>query len=278
MGDIYQTDQHPATLTTDNQFSTNDQTLAHLVSCHIDVSGASIYEEYFSQVVQRILKPFSFASIGFSIPISQMFDRAVAWRGLVFSILMLLGEILTGLWLVRMASPSLVFESVLKSMKRFHSGCWTSCKQKISGKSGGSLKAGDTAQAKTIHTGAHKQTSSQQTNSRITQNSLSLYPASVLGAAMVSRGEIGFLIASLAERKGIFDSHVGKAATAQKGSSQLFLIVVWAITLCTIIGPLGVGLLLKRVRKLEKKQDPDDSAVSPLGFGGCAKDQQLYHH
>lgn len=62
---------------------------------------------------------------------------------------------------------------------------------------------------------------------------------------MVARGEIGYLISALAESKGIF----GRSENGQ--SSEIFLIVTWAITLCTVVGPVCVGLIVNRVRKLE---------------------------
>ncbi|KAK3721899.1 hypothetical protein LTR37_002715 [Vermiconidia calcicola] len=48
-----------------------------------DSSGIAIYERYYEPAVQLILKPFFFASIGFSIPITQMFAGAVVLRGFV---------------------------------------------------------------------------------------------------------------------------------------------------------------------------------------------------
>lgn len=77
------------------------------------------------------------------------------------------------------------------------------------------------------------------------EKALSLYPACIVGIGMVARGEIGYLISALAESKGIF------GATEDGQSSDIFLIVTWAITLCTIIGPISVGLIVNRVRKLE---------------------------
>jgi hypothetical protein len=71
----------------------------------------------------------------------------------------------------------------------------------------------------------------------------SLYPSVILGLAMVTRGEIAFLIASMAQAEGIFTS-----------TKELYLIVVWAGLLCTIAGPIGVGWLVRRVKKLEKKR------------------------
>lgn len=64
---------------------------------------------------------------------------------------------------------------------------------------------------------------------------------------MTARGEIGFLISSIAESKNIFSS-----TRADDGkNSEIFLIVTWAIMLCTVIGPLSLGLLVRRVRQLQ---------------------------
>lgn len=80
---------------------------------------------------------------------------------------------------------------------------------------------------------------------------------------MVARGEIGYLIASLAETNGVF------AQSSSNGgrSSEIYLVVIWAITLCTVVGPISVGTLVRRVKKLQKQRersgDPD-----PLGVWG----------
>lgn len=74
----------------------------------------------------------------------------------------------------------------------------------------------------------------------------SIYPASIIGCAMTARGEIGFLVSSIAEGNNIFASDSDK-----KSSSDIFLVVTWAIVLCTILGPLAVGLIVRRVRKLQ---------------------------
>ncbi|KAK1712184.1 sodium/hydrogen exchanger family protein [Colletotrichum lupini] len=76
---------------------------------------------------------------------------------------------------------------------------------------------------------------------------VSVYPACILAFAMVARGEIGYLISALAESTGIFSGGSG----APDQPSEMFLIVTWAITLCTIIGPICVGLLVNRVKRLE---------------------------
>ena len=92
---------------------------------------------------------------------------------------------------------------------------------------------------------------------------LSLYPASVLGLAMVARGEIGCLIASLAESKGIF-VQAGVESTDEH-SSDIYLIIVWAITLCTLQAPITVGLLVRRVKKSQASKRKGAEALDPLG-------------
>ena len=85
----------------------------------------------------------------------------------------------------------------------------------------------------------------------------------MLGSAMTARGEIGFLISALADSNGIFEQ--------EDGSTQIFLVVAWAILLCTIVGPLSIGVLARRVKKLEKEgeqrrlQDGGSARAHPLG-------------
>lgn len=98
------------------------------------------------------------------------------------------------------------------------------------------------------------------------KNPRSLYPAAMLGTAMTARGEIGFLIASIAETTGLFASSSRPSA----GSSEIYLVVTWAIVLCTIIGPLSVGMLVKRVRRLQSERATTPGASDPLGIWGVS--------
>jgi hypothetical protein len=77
---------------------------------------------------------------------------------------------------------------------------------------------------------------------------------------MVSRGEIGFLISSVAEANGVF---------GEGGNSEEFLVVTWAILLCTLIGPVTVGLLVKRVKRLQQAERRKANGLEdPLGIWG----------
>ncbi|KAK3352894.1 Sodium/hydrogen exchanger family-domain-containing protein [Lasiosphaeria hispida] len=60
-------------------------------------------------------------------------------------------------------------------------------------------------------------------------------PATLLGTAMVARGEIGLVIIQVGLNETPFLSE------------KAFIIGIWAIVLNTIIGPVSVGVLLKRV-------------------------------
>jgi hypothetical protein len=83
---------------------------------------------------------------------------------------------------------------------------------------------------------------------------------------MCAREEIGFLISGVAESNGIFSS----PDDASTDSSDIFLVVTWAIVLCTIIGPLGVGLSVCRVKALQERKDKqqEGSRRDVLGVWG----------
>lgn len=176
-------------------------------------TGILTWELYYEKPVSTILKPLFFASIGFSIPISQMFAGSVVWRGIIYSILMALAKLLCGIWLVRFSS---------------------------------NIAPASDADA--------------QNEGRRLLKPKSLYPASIIGCAMVARGEISILISAVAESRGVFSS------AEADGSSNLFLIVTWAIVICTIAGPIAVGLLTRRARRLQKiERDALRGRENPLG-------------
>ena len=103
---------------------------------------------------------------------------------------------------------------------------------------------------------------------------LSLYPAAILGTAMVARGEIGFLIASLSESNRTFAA-VPSEGAAGADNSDTFMIVIWAIVLCTVIGPIGVGILVRRVRKLQADGRTRSAGPEPLGDWGVISPYNL---
>ncbi|KAF2114796.1 Na+/H+ exchanger family protein-like protein [Lophiotrema nucula] len=222
-------------------------------------SGSAVYEKYYHQAVQRTLQPFFFASIGFSIPISRMFSGSIVWRGLVYAILMTFAKLLCGLWLVRFSlQPARDTVGGVLSRVRVPSvpHFW------------GKKQPGtntETAQTQARRTATRNLPASTSTQTSMSLKPISLQPPLILALAMVARGEIGFLISSVAESKGIFSSSLNDGS-----ESDIFLVVTWAIVLCTIVGPLGVGLCVRRVRALENKknQEREGAGRDVLGVWG----------
>ncbi|SCW00380.1 LAFE_0C02916g1_1 [Lachancea fermentati] len=167
-------------------------------SPHIEhVSGLDIWDNYYETPVLTVLRPFFFASIGFSIPIKDMFRGSIIWRGVIYAILMTVGKFICGAWLIR----STCFKS-FKNEPEYACTFWS------------------------------------------IRRARSFISPSIMGWAMVARGEIGFLIAALADSRDIF-------------TSEQFLIVTWAIVICTIVGPIMVGWLTSKVRKIRQSEELD---------------------
>ncbi|WYZ36998.1 hypothetical protein EsH8_II_000504 [Colletotrichum jinshuiense] len=226
-------------------------------------SGAEIYEHYYSKAVEHILKPFFFASIGFSVPITKMFAGPTVWRGVVYTILMMVGKMLCGVWLLSFASPLKIVQRVAKKI----SGTRKRQQKKLApgaqcAGTGSDSRAysketrqqqrqgeqeGQAEEVRLQHLNTWPAEPTPKNASPRPEMPVSVYPAGILGFAMVARGEIGYLISALAESTGIFSAGSGEPSEP----SEMFLIVTWAITLCTIVGPVCVGLLVKRIKRLE---------------------------
>ncbi|KAF6228507.1 hypothetical protein HO133_008237 [Letharia lupina] len=257
------------------------------------LSGVSIYGKFIEQPVARVLKPSFFASannfgsvwglkadcmcqasIGFSIPATRMFTGAVIWRGIIFTILMLIGKLVTGIWLIRIAAPSGTMIAKIKAFLSHLNGPQWSClglaksakcsksEARNTANDPGSKPMPDVRIALATDSGQGPRQSSDRPSQSAsipqlgsvipispkatisTTKPRSLYPGSIVGTAMMARGEIGFLIAALAESTGIFASHDDSAAREDSGST-IYLVVIWAVVLCTIIGPV-IGRLISQ--------------------------------
>jgi hypothetical protein len=210
------------------------------------------------------------ASIGFSIPVTRMFAASTVWKGITYSILMIIGKLMCGIWLLPISLPRInLVKSVLQSLH---------IRQKLSSSTPHSKSRSHPDVPPTLspeprnpgsstesvektrkpNDSANPSTPTPLPDQQATPSKpRSLYPSAILGLAMVARGEVAFLIASIAQSQGIFD-----------GIPDLYLIVMWAAVLCTITGPLGVGTLVRRVKALEKKREEGGSGVGVLGAWG----------
>ncbi|OQE13113.1 hypothetical protein PENFLA_c054G02243 [Penicillium flavigenum] len=280
-------------LSEESQTSTSDAS-SKGTRCDESPTGERVYEKYYKQPVVRILTPLFFASIGFAIPITEMFRGNVVWRGVIYALLMMFAKLITGIWLVRFSlRPLSSFASGLKRpFSRIPLFCVSTRTDKL--EKGKQQTAAETpiqsSEDSTDVSNNQANTQNQMTKNRGSSPSekpasqpesqdepqattsrrssavtfppkpKSLYPSSILGLAMVARGEVGYLIASLSQSQGIF-------ASGSSGEiSEIYLVIIWAISICTLIGPICVGTLVKRVKKLQKMRG--NSGSDPLGVWG----------
>ena len=178
-----------------------------------------------------------------------MFHGEVVWRGIVYAALMALGKVFTGLWLARIS-----LKPIFSLIRELLSAPFC-------------LK-GSAAQATNDESINTQGIEASQGDPNLTQASSSpppkpksLYPASILALSMVVRGEVGYLVASLGETSGIF------SRGSSGGNSEIYLIVIWAITICTLIGPICVGTLVRRVKRLQSQHE-SSGTPDPLGAWG----------
>ena len=224
------------------------------------------------------------ASIGFSIPITRMFHSSTVWKGLLFTLLMLLGKMATGFWMWLIPKPTeckVKLPRILKTKKLKTSPvAQATTDQRNAGQDKNSTPVNSAATHSAVEfstnlesqnvdrlppeTGKPAQQTKRnsscaqvaQSEPNSTADSMRAYTPLLLGMAMTARGEIGFLIASIGATHGIFsvgsDSEPSSNLTLV-ANEELYLVVIWAIVLCTIIGPIGAGGLVRHIRRLEKE-------------------------
>jgi hypothetical protein len=202
-----------------------------------------------------------------------MFDGPVLWRGIVFAILMALAKCATGLWLPIFSIFSRRFAQ--KSQNQ-DSNQQPEKHNNVEDKSNPSAVP---ANRNYLSTGAPSAVSRSATvltlvepspvddsrkpaiaslghENNFTTPSYSTtpdlageptnpshgnyYAALLMAFVMTTRGEIGFLIAAIAQSTGILMPE------------EVYLVVVWAIVLCTLVGPIGMGLIVRKVKKVKK--------------------------
>ncbi|KAK9461515.1 Sodium/hydrogen exchanger family-domain-containing protein [Lipomyces oligophaga] len=236
-------------------------------------SGLHIYLRYYSQSVNTILRPLFFASIGFSIPITDMLRGAIIWKGLVYASLMIIAKLVCGLWLLKFSMSTTFVKRVISWMKGSKISYLFSQTSKFNSSLPPEFSETDPEplQDQILEISeVNQRTPSAEHIESVESKSRSIYPASILGWAMVARGEIGFLISSVGEANEIFRQN-----PKSQQSSDIFLVVTWAIVLCTIVGPLAVGLLVRRVNKLQGSKGRENTQIrgDVLGKWGAFANQ-----
>ncbi|KAH9887599.1 hypothetical protein C8Q73DRAFT_712523 [Cubamyces lactineus] len=231
-----------------------------------DISFEDTFGRVIGPVQNYILLPLFFASIGFAIPFLDLWRPVIIWRGVLYSVFMCLAKLAVGLPILLYGPLVSYVPSMLGQMKRSVSSSAYKAKSAIlrrvhwlsvarpsaTAKSkpedattpdGTGLKeeSGPAVQSATRTSGDNTvavESPSATPPSR--QDGLAdIHAATFMGVAMVARGEIGLLIAQLAR------GDPGKGQAGLLGE-ETFLLCIWAIMLCTLVGPMCLGYIVRR--------------------------------
>lgn len=170
------------------------------------------------------------SSIGFSIPITDVFTASIVWKGIVYSILMILAK--------GFVSIVVYFDHFVKVFRKRKS----IISQRAKKASPQSCSIYQSTQPVTLTT--NPEPSQDVDMPTGAPHSVAL----IVGLAMISRGEIGFLIASLSQSAGTLTLRNLDESSVASSGEEIFLVIIWAVVLCTVAGPLGVGIVVRRLR------------------------------
>ena len=129
------------------------------------------FEYYCLDFQVYILEPLFFASIGFAIPFLDLWTGQAIWRGIVYTLLMLIAKFLVGIWIP-------VWAYTMKAEEDNTKSALPTAEKEVSQSRIGRMKGG-------------------------------IYPGLLLGMAMVARGEIGLLIVEIGYNNTPYVSQAG---------------------------------------------------------------------
>jgi Kef-type K+ transport system membrane component KefB len=162
----------------------------------------SSFEIYIAPLLNFLLLPLFFGSIGYSIPFIPLWKGKIIWKGIIYALLMLVSKAVCGvcIWVWTVNSRAMRGK---RASQRFKESSWA---------------------------------------------------GSMVGCAMIARGEIGllsvlFINLAHASADKLTTHRISQIAYHTPNpllSEDEFLITTWAIVLCTIIGPMGVGWIVNR--------------------------------
>lgn len=193
-------------------------------ACGDAKSFAQTYNHCIEQVQLYILRPLFFASIGYAIPIRSLFSGRIVWQGICYTLIGVFSKLICGVFVMLSHTFTQWRRSKARMPKAFLR-----------------KKAVSSAQAKDAQPSQATPTFPPSTNLEKPSTPSLLPVSALLGSAMVARGEISLLILNLA-----------REASPALMPDNLFYIAIWATLLCTIIGPLTVGIIVKRMKRTDK--------------------------
>ncbi|KAK7687090.1 hypothetical protein QCA50_009591 [Cerrena zonata] len=212
------------------------------------VTEALSFEGAFSRMVgpiqQYLMTPLFFASIGFAIPFVALWDPKVLWRGTLYSLAMGAGKLAAGIPIIvttMMARDTPQIQQNKKSfIPRIHHTLLRLVQKSNSRTSRPTANFGLSSRPTTPSLAVPDRAATKVQPTLAQRFKSSLVPALFMGSAMVARGEIGLLIAQIAKNG-------SEHGSSEEGllSDEAFLVCIWAILLCTLVGPISVGFVIR---------------------------------
>lgn len=206
-------------------------------TCSDSKTFEQTYKHTIEQIQLYLLRPLFFASIGYAIPVRSLFTGRILWQGVCYTLVGIFSKLVCGIFVIL-------------------SHTFTRWRRSKARRPGTSSFGEDTSSTlvKGVHP-ARPVTTFPPKKASNKPSTPSLLPVSaLLGSAMVARGEISLLILNLA-----------REASPELMPDRLFYIAIWATLLCTIVGPLTVGITVKRMKHSDK--------ALPAEWGPVAKPQ-----
>ncbi|KAI0637599.1 hypothetical protein C8Q77DRAFT_1086796 [Trametes polyzona] len=217
-----------------------------------DLSFETAFSRTIGPIQEHVLLPLFFASIGFAIPFLDLWDPQIIWRGVIYSILMCIAKLAVGLpilfhepsqraatYLIRRARSSITALIRTGSAIRF-TYLRRSTQGSSSRNSTSTPESKDGAKTRACVSVSPTADNNASGPANPQQPLLASVPAATfMGIAMVARGEIGLLIAQLAR---------GDDTNDKPGllGTESFLLCIWAILLCTLVGPVSLGFVVRK--------------------------------
>jgi Kef-type K+ transport system membrane component KefB len=208
----------------------------------------SAFEKYIVSALNTIFSPVFFASIGSALPIRSLGSingsNKVVWRGLLYSLLMVVAKLAVGIWIFFWPDRRLQAGRYRKQNRQPRNrGAPSSSPNRQADISLEAVPSDrQTEPSPTTCTSAVQQTTESSSHSALSRTRSAL----LLGVAMVARGEIALIVAQLA-RPLLVPTNSENGATSSM-QSEPFAVVVWAILVSTVGGAVGVGLVLRTSR------------------------------
>lgn len=189
-----------------------------------------------------------------------MFSGHPLWQGIIFSLVMWAAKVFVGIWLPAQHTTSLIWKRLrqreadakstsdvqLQEISPERPVDATSAIPAAQEDDAPSRASTPVSESEEEQEGSSRETamSSETQQPTPSEKTSFLLPTLLLGSAMVARGEIGLLIINVA-----------RSASSKVMPEDLFIVSAWAILLCTVIGPVSVALLARKLK--------DGSSIPP---------------